>query len=214
MKVKFLEPKVHISFTSDQVIQLGCAVLHSIRLNLALISVWYKMFCRIAFLVCASYCCGNPFFNEGGWRNICDMLLCLTGSALHLVICISDLKQGKINLIPRFNLEWFTFCSWIKQVGISPPHPQKKNPLLGSKLMMARFVEILHIRFLLCSLVCFLQDLFDGGHRLPDSLQAHIRWPVKEPRWRHGKIAPTLHIIQLQNKQEFRFALSRRFGRL
>ena len=111
MKVKFLEPKVHISFTSDQVIQLGCAVLHSIRLNLALISVWYKMFCRIAFLVCASYCCGNPFFNEGGWRNICDMLLCLTGSALHLVICISDLKQGKINLIPRFNLEWFTFCS-------------------------------------------------------------------------------------------------------
>jgi len=153
------------------------------------------------------------FLNKGGWRKICRMFLCLTRSAHHHVICIFYLKQGKINLIPRSSLEWFTFCSWINQVGVPPP-PKKKIQLLDSKLMMARPVEILHVWILLYCLVCFLQDLFDGGHRLPDSLQAHIRWPVKEPGWRHGKIAATLHIILLQNKQELRFALSRRFGGL
>ena len=67
------------------------------------------------------------FLNKGGWRKICRMFLCLTRSAHHHVICIFYLKQGKINLIPRSSLEWFTFCSWINHVGVPPP-PKKKNP--------------------------------------------------------------------------------------
>ena len=64
------------------------------------------------------------------------MFLCLTRSAQHLVICISDLKQGKINLIPRFNLEWFTFYSWINHVGIPPPKKEKKEKKTASWLQI------------------------------------------------------------------------------
>ena len=153
------------------------------------------------------------FFKQRVWRKICGMFCSCVWLEVPITSWSALLIWSKVYSKPYLKIQ--SWVVYILQLNKPCGAPKKKNiQLLDSKLMMARLVEILHMRFLFCFLVCFLQALFDGGHRLPDSLQAHIRWPVKEPGWRHGKIVTTLRIILLQNKRENRFALSRRFGGL